>query len=679
MLSKPLYLSLVKKTKFGKSLPDSVYLHKDYLDELPSELKRFLLGLADTLKLQDSQWDVVKLFKSHFKISFLSYPSFYLDPYPELKHSTTVDLESLKTKEITYNNSQNPPILHRKELFIPPSNSYFKEFSEITLEGEKIGLYKNTSKIGFKQGWLKTIKENGYSLENGELIPLSPEEFEQSTDPNSKIDRHKTALTRYEFSLPLKKLLEHGQLSEETTVFDYGCGKGSDLYLLKQMNIDAEGWDPTFRPDTLKKPAEIVNLGFVLNVIENYQERVEALINAWELTQKLLCVSVMITSDKYISQFEPYKDGVITSRNTFQKYYSQKEVRAFLEEHLMTDAYSVAPGVFFIFKTHEDAIEFEQASIKRKHAWQQLKIPRLTKQDQYIKLISENQTLFDALWQRCLELGRPPRLSEFTQEQAIIDLVGSLKKALDLLFQLSDIKDFEDSTIMRREDLLFFFAMSLFQKRQNRKITNPELLNDVKHFFTNKTQAEQEARELLQNLADTKNIVDTSKTLLQSKTPYFYNQDHSIILHKDFIPEIPLLLRLYIGCATMLYGGLDEIDLVKIHLHSGKVSFMGYDDFDNSMLPTLRERIKVNLWSQNVDYFDYLQPEKRPLLLNSSVFISTSHPYYKMKKSFEKRLENIIPNINQLVRLNKSTLSDVLNDSGYTLKGTKFFKIKQPN
>ena len=228
---------------------------------------------------------------------------------------------------------------------------------------------------------------------------------------------------------------------------------------------------------------------------------------------------------------------------------------------------------------------------------------------------------------------------------------------------------------MRKEDLIYFFAMSLFQKRKDRKITNSELLNDIKYFFGNKTTAENEAKDYLYQLVETDNITNAANCILNSSIPHFYNTDHSIIFHKRFINDIPLLLRLYVGCATILYGGLDEIDLVKIHFKSGKVSFMGYDEFYDSLLPTLRERIKVNLWNQKVDYFDYIIEDKRPILFDSSVFLSKDHENFKKKQSFEKRLKSIIPHINQNINLNKEALDELLRECGYELKGSKFFKI----
>jgi hypothetical protein len=88
-------------------------------------------------------------------------------------------------------------------------------------------------------------------------------------DPPVAIARHKTALTRYDLSKPVKSLLEYGILRNGMSFFDYGCGQGSDVKGLQGLGYQAEGWDPVFRPNVPKRQADIVNLGYVVNVIED--------------------------------------------------------------------------------------------------------------------------------------------------------------------------------------------------------------------------------------------------------------------------------------------------------------------------------------------------------------------------------------------------------------------------
>jgi hypothetical protein len=55
----------------------------------------------------------------------------------------------------------------------------------------------------------------------------------------------------------------------------------------------AFGWDPFHAMDGVRAPADVVNLGFVLNVIEDQRERLETLKAAWGFAQQALCVAVM--------------------------------------------------------------------------------------------------------------------------------------------------------------------------------------------------------------------------------------------------------------------------------------------------------------------------------------------------------------------------------------------------
>ena len=333
-----LFKELISQLKVGKQLPDAVYLHKDALIEASESLQNFIPAVAQAVKI--SEWDLVKLYKKEFRLSLLSYPAFYSESYPALQQSVNIDLVKLTHKVTDYSNSDNPPILHRKETMITPSNPHFEHFKNITQEGENAGLYENTRIIGFKRSWQNIIERHGYALVDGRLFRSSA--VSTSIDDPS-IDRHKTAIVRHDLSAPMKTLVKNGYLNGEYSIFDYGCGRGDDLRELEAHGLDAIGWDPNFQPDNDKTPSDIVNLGFVLNVIEDQDERLEALLSAWDLATSLLVVSVMLANDSYIAQFKPYKDGIITSRNTFQKYYAQSEIKAYLERNLQEEAIAIAP------------------------------------------------------------------------------------------------------------------------------------------------------------------------------------------------------------------------------------------------------------------------------------------------------------------------------------------------
>jgi hypothetical protein len=141
-----------------------------------------------------------------------------------------------------------------------------------------------------------------------------------------KIQRHKAAIARVTASKPVRLAVEAGlflprpptsttavvtvPISSTSTAGPQQCRLGSLL-----------------SPRCPLHPADVVNLGYVINVIEDTAERREALINAWNLAQKVLIVAAQVLIDDRTRGVIAYGDGIITSRNTFQKYYEQEELK----------------------------------------------------------------------------------------------------------------------------------------------------------------------------------------------------------------------------------------------------------------------------------------------------------------------------------------------------------------
>jgi DNA phosphorothioation-associated putative methyltransferase len=53
-----------------------------------------------------------------------------------------------------------------------------------------------------------------------------------------------------------------------------------------------------------------------------------------------------------------YGDGIITSRNIFQKYYEQEELKAYIDQVLGVDAIPIALGIYFVFRDETQAETF---------------------------------------------------------------------------------------------------------------------------------------------------------------------------------------------------------------------------------------------------------------------------------------------------------------------------------
>ena len=105
-----------------------------------------------------------------------------------------------------------------------------------------------------------------------------------------------------------------------------------------------------FRPDEPLRPADVVNLKYVVNVIEEPSERAGTLRQAWELCQKALIVAAQIVVPGRGNNQVEFGDGVLTRRGTFQKFFTQAGLREYIDAVLETDAVPAAPGIFYVFK-----------------------------------------------------------------------------------------------------------------------------------------------------------------------------------------------------------------------------------------------------------------------------------------------------------------------------------------
>ena len=179
--------------------------------------------------------------------------------------------------------------------------------------------------------------------------------------PNTvEVERHRAAMTRVELSRPTRLAIESGIITPETTIFDYGCGIGGDVQRLKSAGYTCEGWDPYYFPDVELRSADIVNLSYIINVIEDPDERDKSLRQAWELTGKVLMVAAQILVNELRGVFA-YGDGILTKRNTFQKYYQQAELKEYIDRILTVDAIPLGLGIFLVFRDECQAESFRAA------------------------------------------------------------------------------------------------------------------------------------------------------------------------------------------------------------------------------------------------------------------------------------------------------------------------------
>ena len=427
------------------------------------------------------------------------------------------------------------------------------------------------------------------------------------------------------------------------SVFDYGCGKGSDIELLKNINVTATGWDPYFYSDHTQSEADIVNLGYVINVIEDKKERDQALISAFKLSHKLLVVSAMLESHMS-NAAKQYRDGIITSRGTFQKYFTQDNLRHYIENTLNVSAVAIKPGIFYIFsdeETEQSFFEKRQNRRKSKSRFIGPTRPILSRDEKAKNTYEIYKTLIDALWLTWLELGRPPFEDEVKDFIKIVDSLGSLRKAINLIKVVKDTEILNQIGCERIEDLSVYFAIEEFSKRKPYHSIPIKLQRDIKFFFGNYKNAVYAGKNLLYSIADEDTIKNACIKASEEKLGYLENNLY-FQFHSQNLLHLPAVLRTYVNAGITTFGEAEAVDLIKIHIDSGKITLIKCDNFFSTPLPKMLERIKINLRTQDIDYFDYDGTFfEIPFVYLKSRYLTEDMPSYQEQCEFDDQIHTM--------------------------------------
>lgn len=433
---------------------------------------------------------------------------------------------------------------------------------------------------------------------------------------NGTVARHKTAIRRYDLSLPVKCLLRDGLIGEGTTVFDYGCGHGENIELLNAREIPCRGWDPVFRADEPRAPSDVVNLGYVINVIEDVEERSRALRNAWELAGKVLAVSAQIQVSGRGNKHVEFGDGVVTRLGTFQKYYTQSELKDYIENELDAEAIPAALGIYYVFKDEELQQQFLASRYRRRSAAPRKRISEIR--------FEEHKDLLEPLMAAIAELGRLPEPHEFDRARDVVDEFGSLKRAFALIRRVTGPEEWDRIRVRRTEDLLVYLGLARFRKRPAFRKLPRSLQLDIRSFFGAYKKACERADDLLFQAGDPDSIDEACK-----RSPIGKLLPNALYIHESALDWLEPILRIYEGCARAYLGEIEDTNVIKLHRQSGKVSYLAYPDFEKDPHPALLRSVKLNLRSRELDCYDYSESENPPILHRKESFLPTDHPLHE--------------------------------------------------
>ena len=408
------------------------------------------------------------------------------------------------------------------------------------------------------------------------------------TEEASRVARHRTAIVRDRLSIGARAAWEDGLLSLGS-VLDYGCGKGDDVRQLGRLHVPVSGWDPYFFPDPPPEHADVVLLTYVLNTIEDAQERAATLQEGWAKARQALVLTTRLSWERQRVRGTDYADGVLTSRGTFQHLFTSDELKHLAGTHLRRPGVVARPGVVYVFRRDEDRLGY----LSRRYG-----------------------------------LAATPALGDFQQAQKFYEARGRLPEQVDglaagdvhafapVLRRTADPERVAEASRKTTISLLMFLAMDRFHGPVVWGSLSPPVQADIRAAFGSFKHATWRAARLLGQLRDDDVVRRTMRASVGKLTP------SALYVHRRALAGAPVLLRIYEECAALVAGRPEQWDVVKLHHDRRMISWLSYPEFDRDAHPVLQVSQHVDLSSLKSGRTDYADSSNPPLLHRKEEFLS---------------------------------------------------------
>ncbi len=422
---------------------------------------------------------------------------------------------------------------------------------------------------------------------------------------------------RSDLSRPVKLALADGVLETCRSFFDYGCGHGGDVEALNSLGFECVGWDPVHRPSTPMRSSAIVNLGYVINVIEDPQEREETVRRAFGLAEETLVVSARLHGDvRRVRQSTDYNDGFLTGQGTFQKFYDQNELKTWVDKTLGVASVPAGPGIFYVFRDDSARTSFLAHRYRRR-----VVAPRIKRSE---ALLAEHRDKLEPLMEFFAERGRLPAAGELHGgEQDIVGVFGSLKRAWRTVARATGDEEWRAIVQQRSTELLIFLGLSRFEGRPKFSGLPAALRHDVRSLFGTYKKACADADDLLFSIGRD----EVRKSALDA-SPIGKRLPSALYIHESALAALAPQLQLLEGCARALIGRVEGANLIKLHRDEPKVSYLNYPAFETDPHPALAQSLSVHLQTFRVRERAFDPYRNPPILHRKEAFLEAGHPFY---------------------------------------------------
>lgn len=417
--------------------------------------------------------------------------------------------------------------------------------------------------------------------------------------------RHRAAIGRSDLSQPVRQSLNDNVIGRQTSVLDYGCGRGQDVTRLTHMGLRADGWDPFFAPDNPLTEHDVVMLTYVLNVIEDPGERRQTLAKAWGLATRALVVSCRLKWEQSQLRGQEVGDGVLTSRETFQHFFRTSELRNLVETETGKRCVSPAPGVVYAFRDDEDRFSYLARTTVADFDW--------ADSEDYASALAEVVGFTE-------RRGRPPLFEEIPPK--VVPLLGRVSRPtlLQLIQKAADPDRVANSSRRTTLDTLLYLGTSIFNGRAAFMELPVAIQADIKHCFHSYREACARADRLLAKIRDDNYIRGAMQNSPGKMTAT------ALYVHRRAVTSMPVVLRLYEHCGFVATGRPEGWNILKLAHRGRRVSWSNYPEFDTEPHPRLNWTYGVEMSTLDGNFQIFADRANRPLLHRKEEFLAPDDP-----------------------------------------------------
>jgi DNA phosphorothioation-associated putative methyltransferase len=310
-----------------------------------------------------------------------------------------------------------------------------------------------------------------------------------------------------------------------------------------------------------------------------------------------------------------FGDGIVTGMGTFQKYYTQAELKEYLESQCGAEAIPATLGVYYLFKDET----LQQQVLARRYR----RVPAAPRKTFSELKFEEHRELLEPFLSRLLELGRLPERDEYEGYDALVAKFGTAGRALALIKRVTRLPGWAEIRQQRTDDLLVYLALARFRKRPPISKLPATLRRDIREFFGTYKRACDRADTLLFRAGESHAIDEAC-----CRSPLGKLLPNALYTHRCAVDRLEPILRIYEGCARAYLGEVEGANIVKLHRFSGKVSYLFYPTFDTEAHPALLRALKVSLRTLQLDCYDYASAANPPILHRKETFVPEDYPEY---------------------------------------------------